>query len=697
MVGRGPAPPRAPRRPVELHAFGDVRVDPWYWLRDRDDPAVLAYLRAENEYCEAATAPTAARRDRLYEEIRGRVQETDVSAPVRRGRWEYLSRTLEGAQYAQHLRRPAGSPGGSGDVVLLDENELASGCPYFSLGGFAPSPSKSLLAYAVDLDGGERHTLRIRDLDPGVELPDVVEDVYYGLAWSDGDRSVFYVRPDPTMRPWQVWCHALGTPTAHDRLVFEEPDERFFVSVIRARSDRLVVISTASKTTSEVRLVPSSDPGAPPVVVRAREEGVEYHVEHHVAPDGSERLFVLSNRDGAVDFALHVASVDGPGCWTPLVPHRPGVRLEDVDAFVRHLVLSERSEGLGRLRVVPLGTDGRADLDGAWTLAPPDPVASVWVGPNPEATTSILRHGTTSLVLPVSDYDTDLDRGQTTLVKRQPVLGGYDPDRFVSARLWATAPDGERVPISVVHRRDVARDGSAPLVLYGYGAYEHSSDPTFSSSRVSLLERGVVFAIAHVRGGGELGRRWYEAGRLRHKQASFTDFIACAEHLVTLEYASPRRLAARGGSAGGLLVAATTMMRPDLFRAVVAEVPFVDVVTTMRDPSIPLTVTEWEEWGNPLESRDDYETLKSYSPYDNVRATEYPAMLVTAGLHDPRVAYWEPAKWVARLRATRTDDRLLLLKTELEAGHQGPSGRYDAWRDEAFVLAFLLEQLDVPW
>jgi oligopeptidase B len=665
-----------------------VRVDPYYWLRERDDPDVIAYLKAENEYTAEVLAPTQALQDAIFTEIRNRVQETDVSPPARKGSWEYFSRTFEGSQYALHGRRPVGAPEGTDERVLVDENALAEGLDYFSLGGLALTPDQSRIAYAFDDDGGELHTLRFRDLDTGADLPDVIDGVYYGLAWANDNVTVFYVRPDDAMRPYQVWRHTLGEPD--DVLVYEEADERFFLTVGRARSGGAIVLSSDSKITSEARLLDPDDPSAAPRVVEPRTEDLEYDVEHHVAADGRETLYVLTNADGATNFKLVRAPMDAPGrsSWTDVVAHRDDVKLDGVDVFRDFLVLSERANGLEQLRVV-----GLADPSLDRVLTMDDPAYSTWIGDNLEFDTPSFRLGYTSLVSPTSAFDETVATGERRLVKRTPVLGGFDPADYTSARLWATAPDGARVPMSVVHRTDTSVDGSAPALLYGYGSYESSVDPMFSTIRLSLLDRGFVFAIAHIRGGGELGRPWYEHGKLREKRNTFTDFIACAEHLCTTGYTSPDRLGIRGGSAGGLLMGAVTNLRPDLFRAVVAEVPFVDVLTTMQDTELPLTVTEWEEWGNPLDDPGDYAYMKTYSPYDNVEAHDYPALLVTAGLNDPRVSYWEPAKWVAKLRAVRTNDRTLVLKTEMGAGHGGPSGRYDAWRDEAMTLAFVVTEL----
>ncbi len=681
-------PPRAAARPVELTRHGDVRVDPWYWLRDRDDPAVIAYLEAENTYTDAVLAPTAALQAELFGEIRNRVQETDVSPPARKGPWDYFTRTFEGAQYASHGRRPAGAPEGDDETVILDENELAAGLDYFSLGGLAVTPNHEILAYSFDDDGGERHSLRFRQLAEGTDLADEIEGTYYGLAWANDNRTIYYVRPDEAMRPFQIWRHTLGDPD--DVLVFHEADERYFVAVGRTRSGRMIQVSTESKLTSEVHLADPDDPGATLRVVEPRTDGLEYGVEHHIDRDGVERLFIVTNADHATNFKVMTAPMASPGrsSWTEFLPHRADVKVDDIDAFVDALVVSERCAGLEQVRVIGLGDtayDRMVEMD--------DPVYSAWLGDNLEFDPDHFRFGYTSLVVPPTAYDEPFESGVRTLVKRTPVLGGYDPANYTSERLWAPTPDGTLVPMSVVHRRDVPLDGTAPALLYGYGSYESSVDPTFSAIRVSLLDRGFVFAIAHIRGGGELGRSWYEQGRLLTKRNTFTDFIACAEHLCATGYTSTDRLGARGGSAGGLLMGAVMNLRPDLFRAVIAEVPFVDVVTTMQDVDLPLTVTEWEEWGNPLDDPTDYEYMLSYSPYDNVEAKDYPALLATAGLNDPRVSYWEPAKWVAKLRATKTDERSLILKTEMGAGHGGPSGRYDIWRDEAMVLAFLITEL----
>jgi oligopeptidase B len=673
-----------------LSRHGDDRVDDWYWLRERDNPEVLAHLEAENAYADAILEPTKPLQDRIYDEIKLRVQETDTTAPIPYGPWEYYTRTFEGKQYAVHCRRARGAAADAGEQVLLDENVAAEGHVYFSLGGFAVAPDHRHVAYAVDTTGGERMTLRFRDLDTGEDLPDVVENVSYGLAWADDSRTCFYVRPDAAMRPHQVWRHRLGTAAADDELVFGDDDERFYVAVNRTRSGRFVLITTASKTSSEVWYVPAASPGDELRVIAPRRADHEYSAEHHFDDEHGDRFLIVTNTDGARNFKLVAAPVSSPGpeAWVDVVPHREDVRLEDVDAFLDHFVLTERRDGLIRLAVHRI-TDGAHHEIGF-----PDPVYTVWVGPNEEYETGTLRYGYTSLVAPVSDIDYDLEERTTTVVKTEPVGGGYDATAYTSERLWVSQRDGTRVPLSIVYRKDVPLDGTAPALLYGYGSYEISIDATFRPSRLSLLDRGFVYAIAHVRGGGELGRGWYEQGRLEHKMNTFTDFIACAEALVAKGYAARDRLVARGGSAGGLLVGAVVNLRPDLFAAIVAEVPFVDVVTTMLDEQLPLTVTEWEEWGDPRDPAA-YAWMKAYSPYDNVDARPYPTILVTAGLNDPRVQYWEPAKWVAKLRAASTSGRPVILRTELGAGHGGPSGRYEAWREEAMILAFVCDAVGV--
>jgi oligopeptidase B len=680
MTSASPTPPQAKRVPYVHEAHGDRRTDDYHWLRERDDPDVTAYLEAENAYADAVMEPLRPLQEKLYAEIVSRIQETDLSVPVPHGPFLYYSRSVEGLQYPIHCRRRPEE--GSPEQVLVDENVLAEGQEYCSLGVFEVSPDHRLLAWSLDTEGDEDHVLRIRDLDTGEDFPEAIPGTSYGAAWASDNRTVFYTTLDESRRPWRVWRHRLGTDPADDVIVHQEDDDRFFCSVERTRSGGYIVIDLRSAVTSEVRLLRADDPEGTFAMLEPRRQDVEYGVEHH-----RDRFFIMSN-DGAPNFRLVEAPVADPRptLWRELIPHSADVKLEGLAAFTRHLVVLERAEAVRRLRVIDLETGGHHLIE------QPEAVCRVGMPEedNPEFDRGTLRYTYTSLVTPQSIFDYDLDTRERTLLKQEPVLGGYDPARYETQRLWATAPDGTRVPISLVAKKGTPLDGSAPCVLYGYGSYEASADPRFSSLRLSLLDRGFVWAIGHIRGGGEMGRAWYEAGKLQHKANTFTDFVACAEHLIKEGWTSPDRLAILGGSAGGLLVGATINLRPDLFRAAVAEVPFVDVVTTISDPTLPLSVIEWEEWGNPADP-DFYATMKSYSPYDNVRPVRYPDLFVTAGLNDPRVSYWEPAKWVAKLRVTAEPRTRVLLRTEMGAGHGGPSGRYDAWRKEAEIFAFLLD------
>jgi oligopeptidase B len=700
-----PVPPVAERRPVALEAHGDVRIDDWFWLRDKDDPDVIAHLEAENDYTEAEMAGTVPLQQALYAEIVARIQETDLSVPVRKGPWLYFSRSVEGSSYGIHCRRAVDGPVDA-EEVLLDENVLAEGHDYFSLGNFSISPDHRWLVYSTDTTGGERFTMHFRDLTTGTESAESIEDTSYGAAWANDNATVFYVRVDDAMRPYQLWRHEVGTDPADDVLVIEEPDDHFYLGVGRTKDDRFVLCGLDSKVTSEVRVLDADDPTGTFAVVEPRRQGVEYAVDHDRGDPGTGRpaRFLIVTNDGAEDFRLMEAPDDEPGRsrWTEVVPAREGVRLDAVDPFAGYLAVYEREGGETRIRVVDLATGASTPVHQS------ESPSTVWGEANPEYDSTVLRYGYTSLATPRSVYDLDLVDGELTLLKRQPVLGDFDPARYRTERQWATAGDGTEVPISLVYRPDLvaipspdATGDGAPCLLYGYGSYELSMDPTFSTLRLSLLDRGFIFAIAHVRGGGEMGRHWYEEGKFAAKPNTFSDFVACARHLVDRGWTSPGRLVARGGSAGGLLMGAVANAAPELFRAIVAEVPFVDCLTTISDETLPLTVTEWEEWGNPVEDPAIYRVMKSYSPYDNVAATRpdgsplrYPDILATAGLSDPRVGFWEPAKWVCKLRAANPENRVLL-KTEMGAGHGGPSGRYEAWKDEAFVYAFILDALDL--
>ncbi len=688
-------------------------MDPYAWLRDPEHPGTRTHLEAENAWTEAVTAPLAQLRYELFDEIKRRTQESDLSVPVRDGAWWYHLRTEEGQSYAIHCRvaddgtTTAPATGPDVEQVILDPNELTSDGEYLGIGVLDVSPDGNWLAYAIDREGDERHALRFRDLRTGDESIETVPDVAYGFAWAADSATTWYTAQDDASRPHRVLRHDVGTDPASDVEVFREDDERFHLNVAPSRSGLVAVISAGSAITSESWLLDVHRPEAEPQLVAAREPGVEYSLAHH--PTG---LLVVSNHDRAEDFALWRASLSGDDGgttiavaprseWEVLLPHRPGTRIAGVEAFAGHAIVHGRTDGLTALWLLDPST---GDLRPFET---DEAVGTIGPGANPTFDSTVYRFRYSSMTTPPSVVDEDLASGERTVRKQLPVLDGFDASRYRSARDWATAADGTRVPISLVWRPDaVATEGPAPCLLYGYGAYEASMDPWFSIARLSMLDRGVVFAIAHVRGGGELGRSWYEHGKFGAKANTFTDFVACARHLVETGRTAPDRLAARGGSAGGLLMGAVANLAPELFRAVVAEVPFVDPLTTMLDPSLPLTVIEWDEWGDPLGDPEAYGWLQAYSPYENVAdaATSYPAILATAGLNDPRVGYHEPAKWVARLRdqghgatgaaeAGSDDDRPVLLKVELGAGHGGPTGRYDAWRDEAFVLAFILDAI----
>ena len=679
-----PTPPIAKRVPVVHSRHAGPVEDPWAWLRDRDDPDTLAYLRAENAFADEWLAPLKPTRDRIFDEIRNRTQETDLSVPVPYGPWEYYVRTVEGLDYALHCRRPApGAPAGEGvvldEVVMLDENVEGADAEYFDLGVLAIHPAHHLLAWSADRDGSEDYELRFRDLVTGRDLGDRVPVVSAGGCWATDGETFLYVRHDEAKRPHEVWRHRLGTTADDDVLVCREDDERFWLDVDRTRSDRLLVISSTSKTTSEARLLPADRPDATPALVAPRVDGLEYDVD-----DWNGRLVIVTNADGAEDFKIVTASPERPGRahWTDLVPHEPGRRVMSVDAFGGFLVVHEWAAAVPQLRV--LFADGTERVLSFATAA-----HDVKPDANLDYASSRYRFRYEAMATPASVLEEDVHSGDRRLLKQTPVLGDWDPARYVTTRLWAPSAGGASVPVDVVHHVDTPIDGTAPCLLYGYGAYEISMPTYFSVPRLSLLDRGVVFALVHPRGGGELGRRWYLDGKLEHKQHTFDDVAAAAEHLLDQRYAGPGRIVLRGGSAGGLLVGAVINQRPDLFAGAVAEVPFVDVVTTMSDPTLPLTITEWEEWGDPRQPEFE-RVIAAYSPYDNVRPDAYPALFVTAGLNDPRVSFHEPAKWVAKLRATAAGDAPILLRTELEAGHGGPSGRYDAWRDEARTLSFVL-------
>jgi oligopeptidase B len=674
-------PPRARRRPHVTSFHGITRQDDWFWLREREDPDVLRYLEAENAYTQAVMAPAKALEEDLYRELVARIQETDLSVPERDGEWLYYYRTEEGKQYPIYCRRRGGMD--APEQVLLDENALAEGHAYFRLGTFEVSPDHTRVAYAIDITGSEEYVVRVRDFATGQDLPDTITGASGNVCWAGDSQTLFYVVLDATHRPWCVLRHRLGEDVATDVIAHQEHDHAFFVGVAMSKSKRFVFLEAHSHTTSEAWFLPAHEPEGFFRLVRPRIAGVEYDLADH-----GDRFFVVTN-EGARNFQVVELPVGDPSVpWKVVLPPSDRVKLDAIESFEHHLVVYEREDGLRQVRIVDLRSGAQH------RVAFPEPVYTVRRHVNPEYRSREVRFTYTSLVTPASVIDYDMD-ARTWTERKRTVVHGYDPAPYRSARTHATAPDGTRVPISLVWKEPFARDGRRPMYLLGYGAYGSSYEPTFSSTYLSLLDRGFVVGIAHVRGGEELGRPWYDDGKLLRKKNTFTDFIACAEALVQDGWTSSDRLAISGGSAGGLLMGAVANLRPDLFAVIMADVPFVDVVNTMLDATLPLTVIEYDEWGNPADEAHGRYMLE-YSPYDNVSAQAYPHMLVTAGYNDPRVQYWEPAKWVAKLRATRTSDTRLLLKTNMGAGHAGASGRYDWLREVALKYAFILDTLHLP-
>jgi oligopeptidase B len=701
--------PVAARRPVQRRHHDDTFVDDYEWLRGRGDPEVLAHLTVENDWCNAQTEHLKPMVDELVTYVEDRTRETDLSVPQlvhhdvngARVTFWYYSRTVEGSPYPLLCRLPVTTevtPDIFGDLeeeqVMLDGNVEAEGHAFFALGAFRVSPDGRLLAWAVDFNGDERHALHIRDLATGTYVDDPMPNVGRHLAWA-GTTHLFYTRFDGTRRPHQLVRHRLGTTSDEDVVVVAEKDEQFWLSADESRDRRWIVVTSGSKRTSETQLLSIHEPEGRFRVVAPRRHGIKYKVE--VAGD---RLLVLHNDNGCDDFELAQAPLEATAAdqWKPLLRHQSGVRLLRADAYVGHVVVSLRRDALTSLHIIPRTATGEYGTGEDVRFDDELHTVSASRGPNYDDTS--IRLHLMSFLAPPSVHNYDVAARKMTVLKQTKVLDGegyrpYDPADYVQRREWATAEDGTRIPISVVHARETPRDGTAPAILYGYGAYETSLDPTFSAMLIALLEKGFVYAIAHVRGGGELGRDWYEGGRRLHKKNSFTDFVACAQHLISSGYTTADRLAAQGASAGGLLVGAAVNLAPETFRAVHATVPFVDALTTMLDPDLPLTVSEWEEWGNPVEDPEVYACMKGYSPYENVAAARYPAFLVTASLNDTRVSFTEPAKWVAALRATTTNgpDRPILLKTEMVAGHGGVTGRYNQWEQTAFEFAWLVDQL----
>ena len=684
-------PPIAAKRPQARVHHGDEFFDDYEWLRDKESPEVLEHLRAENAYTDEMTAHLAELRQTIFDEIKSRTQETDMSVPVRMRDWWYYSRIEAGEQYARHCRVAATSdwtpplvePGQPilGEQILLDSNVEAKGHDFYSLGGFDVTNDGNWLAYSIDPVGDERYTIRVKNLGDGTLLDDEVTEAAGGVTWSKDGNYFFFVRYDDAWRPYQIWRHEIG---GRDELVYEEPDERFFLGVGTTSNDRFLVIGASSKTTSEMRILDANNPTGEFEIVWPRETDVEYSIDYAII-GGDEKLLITHNKF-AKNFQVDVYQVGNYSDATPLVAASDLERIDYVDTYANHVVLGIRRNALTHVDLIELTPEGpgeRRSIDFGEELF------SAGIRGNAEWDPPVLRMSYTSFITPTKIVDYVLKTGELVVRKQQPILGDYDPADYVQRREWVRAEDGTEVPLSIVHHKDTSLDGTAPGLLYGYGSYEISIDPGVSIPRISLLDRGFVFAIAHIRGGGELGRQWYESGKMHNKMNSFTDFIQCARYLADKRFVDPKRLIAEGGSAGGLLMGAVANLAPDAFGGIVASVPFVDPLTTILDPSLPLTVIEWDEWGNPLADKDAYDYIKSYSPYENVQDRPYPPILVITSLHDTRVFFVEPAKWVQKLR--QHSDNPVLLKIDLNAGHGGVSGRYRAWEERAFELAWIID------
>jgi oligopeptidase B len=690
-----PNPPVARREPVEHMLHSDRRVDHYAWLRQKESTEVTGYLNAENAYADTVLKPTEPFQEKLYQEMLGRILQTDLSVPYTLRGYFYFTRTEEGKQYALHCRRR--DKEGAAEELLLDLNALAEGHSFLGLDSFDVSKDNQLLAYSTDTTGFRQYVLQVKDLRTGTTFPERFERVT-SVAWASDNRTLFYTVEDATTkRSHRLYRHVLGN-TEPDPLLYEETDERFRIEVERTRSGAFLLLTITSHTASEVRFLRGDQPAGEFRLIAPREDNHEYYADHHpgLASNPSDGRFYIRTNSGGRTFRLVTVTVSDPRreLWREAIPNRPDVMVAASETFQTHLVLFEREDGLPYLRIVDLAADSPDLLAASHRIEFAEPAYTASIGDNPEFDAFHLRFNYESFVTPRSVFDYDVRTRERHLRKQQSVLGGYHPSQYVSERLHATASDGTRVPLSVVHRRDAPRNSSAPLLLYGYGSYGISVPVNFSSNRLSLLDRGVVYAVAHIRGGGELGKPWHDAGRMKNKRNTFTDFIASAEHLIAERYTSPEKLVIEGGSAGGLLMGAVTNMRPDLFRIVISHVPFVDVLNTMLDASLPLTVGEYEEWGNP-QIEEDYFYMKSYCPYTNLERKAYPAILMKTGLNDSQVMYWEPAKYVAKLRTLKTDVNPLLLKTNMGAGHGGASGRYDYLREIAMHYAFLLTQTGI--
>ncbi|MFB3131151.1 MAG: S9 family peptidase [Rhodothermales bacterium] len=674
-----PDPPIAKVERVELEKHGHVRTDPYYWLKERENPDVVAYLEAENDYTEAVMAHTRDLQEALFEEITARIKQDDASVPYKRDDYWYYQRYEEGKEYPIYCRKRASLE--ADEQIMLDVNELAKGHAFFSVRGAEVSSGQDILAYAEDNVGRRFYTIRFKNLTTGETYPDAIPNVVGNVAWANDNQTLFYTRQDPnTLRRYQIYRHVLGADPAAAVLVYEESDDTFSTFVYKTKSKDFLIIGATQTLSAEYRYLDANDPTGTFDLIQPREDNHEYSVDHY----GNH--FYLRTNWQAKNFRLMRTPLIATEKthWEEVIAHRDDVFLQNFEIFKDHLVVSERKDGLIQMRVRPWDGSDEHYLDFG------EPTYLAYISVNPEFDTQTLRYGYTSMTTPNSTFDYDMVTQEKTLLKEEEILGDFDKANYTTERLSATARDGVEVPISLVYRKGTPLDGTAPLLLYAYGSYGASMSASFNSARLSLLDRGFVYAVAHIRGGQEMGRQWYEDGKLLNKKNTFTDFIDSAEHLIDTNYADPERVFAQGGSAGGLLMGAITNMRPDLWKGVVAHVPFVDVITTMLDDSIPLTTSEYDEWGNPND-KEYYDYMLSYSPYDNVETKDYPNLLVTTGLHDSQVQYWEPAKWVARLRAMKTDANRLILKTNMEAGHGGATGRFKRHHETALDYAFLLD------
>ena len=679
-----PQPPVAKKIPKELTIHGDTRIDNYFWLRERDNPEVIEYLNAENAYTDSVMAHTKALQKKIYDEIVSRIKQDDSSVPYKKNGYYYYVRYKKGGEYPIYCRKKGSLD--AEEEIMLNVNEIAKGYAYYQVVGLNVSEDNKFLAFGVDTVSRRKYTIYVKNLETGELLPDKISITTGGSTWSNDNKTLYYTTKDPeTLRSNKIFRHTLGSSQKNDFLVFEEKDETYSTFVYKSKSKKFLIIGSESTLSTEYRIADANADNPEFQIFQARERNLEYSIYHF-----NDKFYVLTNWD-AQNFRL----METPDTktekenWKEVIPHRKDVLLEDVDIFKNYLVLSERKNGLNQIRVINQTDKSDYYIDFE------EETYSAWTTTNLDFDTDILRYGYTSLTTPNSVYDFDMKTKEKTLLKRDEILGDFDPANYEAKRLYATAGDGTKIPISLVYRKDkFKQDGNNPLLQYAYGSYGYSMDPYFSSVRLSLLDRGFVYAIAHVRGGQEMGRQWYEDGKLLKKKNTFTDFIACSEYLIEQKYTNPDKLFAMGGSAGGLLMGAIANMRPDLYKGIIAAVPWVDVVTTMLDASIPLTTSEYDEWGNPND-KVYYDYMLSYSPYDNVKAQDYPNMLVTTGLHDSQVQYFEPTKWVAKLRAMKTDNNLLLLKINMDTGHGGASGRFKRYEETALEYAFILDLLGI--